>query len=128
MEEEEEERATEENREVYERHRDHMVPAGLHDPSRLSHLTQHTRTNTHRNTSAQKQPTIHTHKHTLRLIRSFCARARVFTHLVAVPNKADRLTGHIASNRKSGRESDRGRQREREGGRKDLALNGVLRH
>ena len=40
-------KAARENREVYERHRDHMVPPGLHDPSRLSHLTQHKHTHTH---------------------------------------------------------------------------------
>ena len=39
--------AREENREVYERHRDHMVPPGPHDPSRLSHLTQHTHIHLH---------------------------------------------------------------------------------
>lgn len=38
----------EENREVYERHRDHMVPPGLLDPSRLSHLTQETLTFAHK--------------------------------------------------------------------------------
>lgn len=36
--------AIKENREVYERRRDHMVPPGLHDPSRLSHLMQHIHT------------------------------------------------------------------------------------
>lgn len=95
-------------------------------PGRLPHLTQHTRVLLHK--SRRTFQCTHTNTRCGLSSRSVRARVRacVFMHLVAVPNKADRLTGHIASNQKSGRESDRGRQRER--GRKDLALNGVLRH
>lgn len=99
-----------------ERHKDHMVPPGLRDPSRLSHLTHHT----HICTKAGTNSFLFTHTHTLWLFRS-CS-VYVFMHLVAVPNKAGRLTVHIASNQESGRESDRERER------KDLALNGVPRH
>ena len=51
-----------------------------------------------------------------------CACVCVFMHLVTVLNKAGRLTGHIASNQKSDRESERAKVGE------DLALNGGLIH
>ncbi len=58
------EKAREENREVYERHGDHMVPPGLRDPSRLSHLTQHTRTFAYKQACIQFYLHTHTHTHT----------------------------------------------------------------
>lgn len=56
-------------------------------------------------------------------LRVPCARTdKCLRTLRRSPNKAGRLTGHVASNEKSGGENDRGRR-----GRKDLAFNGALR-
>lgn len=97
-------RVGEERREEGEQSRlqDHMAAPGLQSPCRLTHPM-------------------------LRLSCVCCARAhpqaRVCLRTLRwFPNKASRLTGHIASNEKSGRKNDGGRK-----GRKDLATNGTRR-
>lgn len=48
-----------------------------------------------------------THTYTHIVAYPFVLCVYVFMHLVAVPNKAGRLTGHIASNQKTDREKER---------------------
>lgn len=74
-------------------------------------ISHNAHTHTHLHTSRHEFNAIHTHINTR--TTAYLIVLCVFMHLVAVPNKAGRLTDHIASNQKSDRESDRERERVR---------------